>query len=125
MAMTNKPVLSADAPNVDGETKSLDPTSTNTAPEPALPAPGTSTGSPTPHPPQLSAISVGLTPTPKDTAPVASDDAPGSLVDSQAAMPISGNTDHQVLPSPPIVPATPMDLDHPDDRPSTHESETS
>jgi hypothetical protein len=122
MATTDKPVLSADAPNGEGETKI--PT-TETDPEPASRVPDTSTGSPTPHPPQPSAISVGLTPTPKDTGPVASDDASGPLADPQAALPISGNMDQQELRPPPIVPATPMDLDHPDDRPSTHESETS
>lgn len=125
-AVTDKPVLSAGAPIVEGETNSLIPTSTNNDPGagPALSRTDTSTGAGTPLPPQSSATPSASTPALVDTAPVTSDNAPGSLENPQAAVPIS-STDHQDSVPPPIAEATSMDLDQSADRPSTGEPDTS
>jgi hypothetical protein len=125
--VTDKPVLSAGAPIVEGETNSLIPTSANNDPGagPALSSIDTSTGAGTPLPPQSSATPSASTPALVDTAPVASDNAARSLGNPQAAVPISSSTDQHDLVPPPIAEATSMDLDHPADRPSTGEPETS
>jgi hypothetical protein len=125
--MTDKPVLSADAPTSEGEAKSLNSTSANNDPSagPALPSTDSGIGAETPLPPQSSATSSASTPALVDTAPVASDNAARSLGNPQAAVPISSSTDQHDLVPPPIAEATSMDLDHPADRPSTGEPETS
>jgi hypothetical protein len=129
--VTDKPVLSAGAPIVGGETNSLIPTSANNDPGagPALSSTDTSTGAGTPLPSQSSAIPSAIpsasTPALVDTAPVASDNAPRSLANPPEAIPISSNTDQQKLQLPPVLEATSMDLDQSADRPSTGEPETS
>jgi hypothetical protein len=125
--VTDKPVLSAGAPIVEGETNSLIPTSANNDPGagPALSSIDTSTGAGTPLPPQSSATPSASTPALVDSAPVASDNAPRSLANPPEAIPIPSNTDQQQLQLPPVLEATSMDLDQSADRPSTGEPETS
>ena len=119
--MTDKPVLSASAPTVEGETNSVNSTSANPDPSPVpdLHVNNTGPGAGTLLPPQSP---VGLAAASMDSAPVASDNALGSPAIPQAAIPISSRTEQQELQSPSVVSATPMDLDHPADRPGERET---
>ena len=119
--MKDKPVLSASAPTVEGETKSLNSTSADPDPSPVpnLHVNSTGTGAGTLLPPQSPVAPAAAS---MDSAPVASDKALGSPANPQAAIPISGSTEQQELQSPSVVSATPMDLDHPADRPGEPET---